>query len=376
VRIGMVCPYTWDVPGGVQEHVKDLAEALIGLGHEVSVISPADDDTPLPGYVVPAGRAVPVPYNGSVARLAFGPLSAARVRRWVKEGGFDVLHVHEPAAPSLSLLACWVADGPIVATVHTANPRSRVMHAAFLALQTALEKISGWIAVSEAARTTLVEHMGGDAVLIPNGVTVSRYQKAAPLPGWPGEGGVLGFLGRIEEPRKGLDVLLRAFELLATQRPGLRLLVAGPGDLDDVRDKLPEAIRDRLILLGQVSQEDKARFYHSVDVFCAPNTGGESFGIVLIEAMAAGAPIVASDLDAFRLVLGDGRAGELFAAGDPAALAAAASRLLDDPLLRARLSAAAADAVRVYDWPMVARDVVKVYEAVVPSVAGKVTVTL
>jgi len=376
MRIGMVCPYTWDVPGGVQEHVKDLAEALIGLGHEVSVISPADDDTPLPGYVVPAGRAVPVPYNGSVARLAFGPLSAARVRRWVKEGGFDVLHVHEPAAPSLSLLACWVADGPIVATVHTANPRSRVMHAAFLALQTALEKISGWIAVSEAARTTLVEHMGGDAVLIPNGVTVSRYEKASPLPGWPGEGGVLGFLGRMEEPRKGLDVLLRAFELLAAQRPGLRLLVAGPGDLDEVRGKVPEAIRDRLILLGQVTQEDKARFYHSVDVFCAPNTGGESFGVVLIEAMAAGAPIVASDLDAFQLVLRDGRAGELFPAGDPAALAAAAGRLLDDRSLRARLSAAATDAVRAYDWPMVARDVVKVYEAVVPSVVGKVTVNL
>ena len=376
MRIGMVCPYTWDVPGGVQEHVKDLAEALIGLGHEVSVISPADDDTPLPGYVVPAGRAVPVPYNGSVARLAFGPLSAARVRRWVKEGGFDVLHVHEPAAPSLSLLACWVADGPIVATAHTANPRSRVMHAAYLALQTALEKISGWIAVSEAARTTLVEHMGGDAVLIPNGVTVSRYEKASPLPGWPGEGRALGFLGRMEEPRKGLDVLLRAFELLAAQRPGLRLLVAGPGDLDEVRAKVPEAIRDRLILLGQVTQDDKARFYHSVDVFCAPNTGGESFGVVLIEAMAAGAPIVASDLDAFQLVLRDGRAGELFPAGDPAALAAAASRLLDDPSLRARLSAAATDAVRAYDWPMVARDVVKVYEAVVPSVVGKVTVNL
>jgi len=375
VRIGMVCPYTWDVPGGVQEHIEELTEALIGLGHEVSVISPADDDTPLPRYVVPAGRAVPVPYNGSVARLAFGFLSAARVRRWVREGGFDVLHVHEPAAPSLSLLACWVADGPIVATFHTANPRSRALHAAYLALQTALEKISGRIAVSEAARTTLVEHMGGDAVLIPNGVTISRYEKADPLPGWPGEGGVLGFLGRMDEPRKGLDVLLRAFVLLAGQRPGLRLLVAGRGDLGDVRSRVPAAIRDRLILLGQVSQEGKARFYHSVDVFCAPNTGGESFGVVLIEAMAAGAPIVASDLDAFRLVLRGGRAGELFRTGDPAALAAAAGRLLDDPGLRQRLSAAATDAVRAYDWPMVARDVVKVYEAVVPA-AGKVAVAL
>jgi phosphatidyl-myo-inositol alpha-mannosyltransferase len=372
MRVGMVCPYTWAVPGGVQEHIKDLAEALIGLGHEVSVISPADDDTPLPGYVVSAGRAIPVPYNGSVARLAFGFLSAARVRRWVKEGAFDVLHVHEPAAPSLSLLACWVADGPIVATVHTAIPRSRALHAAYPVLQTALEKISGRIAVSEAARTTLVEHMGGDAVLIPNGVAVAKYDRAEPLPGWPGDGGTLGFLGRIDEPRKGLDVLLRAFPLLAADRPGLRLLIAGPGDID-ARVPVPAGVRDRVILLGQVSQEDKERFYHSVDVFCAPNTGGESFGVVLIEAMAAGAPIVASDLDAFQQVLRGGRAGELFTTGDPAALAAAAARLLDEPELRARLSAAARDAVRAYDWPVVARDVVKVYEAVVPT-AGKVAV--
>ncbi|MBO0773463.1 MAG: glycosyltransferase family 4 protein [Actinobacteria bacterium] len=375
MRVGIVCPYTWDVPGGVQQHVRDLAEALIGLGHEVSVISPADDERPLPGYVVPAGRAVPVPYNGSVARLAFGFLSAARVRRWVREGAFDVLHVHEPAAPSLSLLACWVADGPIVATVHTAMPRSRALHAANPVLQTALEKISGRIAVSEAARTTLVEHMGGDAVLIPNGVTVRRFEHAQPLPDWPGPGGALGFLGRLEEPRKGLDVLLRAFRRLGEARSGLRLLIAGPGDAGEALGRLPAPLRERVVLLGEVSEEDKARVYRSVDVFCAPNTGGESFGIVLAEAMAAGAPIAASDLDAFRQVLRGGRAGELFATGDPAALAEAAGRLLDDPALRARLSAAAAEAVRAYDWPVIARDVVKVYEAVVPA-AGTVAVAL
>ena len=368
MRVGLVCPYTWAVPGGVQQHIRDLAEALIGLGHEVSVISPADEDTPLPDYVVSTGRAVPVPYNGSVARLAFGFLSASRVRRWVKEGEFDVLHVHEPAAPSLSLLACWVADGPIVATVHTATPRSRWMHASAPALRTALEKVNGWIAVSEAARTTLVEHTGGDAVLIPNGVTVSRYEKASPLPGWPGPGGALGFLGRMDEPRKGLDVLLRAFETLGAQRQDLRLLIAGPGDADDAIEKVPAPLRKRVIMLGQVSEEDKARVYHSVDVFCAPNTGGESFGIVLAEAMAAGAPIAASDLDAFRQVLRGGRAGELFETGDPGALARAAGRLLDDPQRRADLSAAASEAVRAYDWPVVARDVVHVYEAVVPAV--------
>ncbi len=364
MRVGIVCPYTWDVPGGVQEHVRDLAEALIGLGHQVSVISPADDDAPLPGYVVPAGRAVPVPYNGSVARLAFGFLSAGRVRRWVKDGRFDVLHVHEPVVPSLSLLACWVASGPIVATVHTANPRSRWMHAARPALQSALEKLSARIAVSEAARTTLVEHLGGDAVLIPNGVSVRRYEKADPLPGWPGPGGALGFLGRMDEPRKGLAVLLDAFALLGAERPGLRLLIAGPGDAEDALDRVPAPLRDRVILLGQVSEADKVRVYHSVDVFCAPNTGGESFGIVLVEAMAAGAPIVASDLDAFRMVLRGGQAGELFAIGDAAELAAAAGRLLDDPERRAALSAAAAAAVRSYDWPVIARDVVQVYETV------------
>jgi phosphatidylinositol alpha-mannosyltransferase len=365
MRIGLVCPYTWNVPGGVQSHIRDLAEALIDLGHHVSVISPADDDAPLPGYVVPAGRAVPVPYNGSVARLSFGFVSASRVRRWVRDGGFDVLHVHEPVAPSLSLLACWVATGPIVATMHTANPRSRVMHAAEPMLQSALEKINARIAVSEAARTTLVEHLGGDAVLIPNGVAVRKYAKADPLPGWPGPGGAIGFLGRFDEPRKGLPVLLRAFSTMAAQRPGLRLLIAGRGDADEALERVDPGVRDRVVLLGMVSEEDKARVLHSVDVFCAPNTGGESFGIVLAEAMAAGAPIVASDLEAFRRVLRGGQAGELFAVEDSAGLAAAAGLLLDDPQRRARLSAAASDAVRAYDWPVVARAVVQVYEAVV-----------
>jgi phosphatidyl-myo-inositol alpha-mannosyltransferase len=367
MRIGVVCPYSWDVPGGVQEHIRDLAEALIDLGHTVSVISPADDDAALPSYVVPAGRAVAVPYNGSVARLSFGPLSANRVRRWIKDGNFDVLHVHEPAAPSLSLIACWVFDGPIVATVHGATARSRVLHAAEPMLRSALEKVSGRIAVSEAARTTLVHHLGGDAVLIPNGVTISRYEKAEPLAGWPGEGGAIGFLGRMDEPRKGLSVLLRAFDLIGSERPELRLLIAGPGDTGEVLARVPGRLRERVVLLGQVSEAVKVQVYHSVDVFCAPNTGGESFGIVLAEAMAAGAPIVASDLDAFQRVLRGGRAGELFASGDPADLAAAIGRLLDDPQRRASLSAAASAAVRDYDWSRIARDVVKVYQAVMPA---------
>jgi phosphatidyl-myo-inositol alpha-mannosyltransferase len=375
MRIGLVCPYTWEVPGGVREHVSGLAEALMDLGHDVSVIAPADEDAILPSYVVPAGRAVPVPYNGSVARLAFGFLSASRVRRWLKDGDFDVLHVHEPAAPSLSLLACWVADGPIVATMHAAMPRSRALHAAQPILASALEKISGRIAVAEPARNTLVAHLGGDAVLIPNGVNVSRYEKAEPLPGFPGTGGTLGFLGRLDEPRKGLDILLAAFALMAAERPQLQLLIAGRGDPDEVLDQVPAAYQDRVVLLGQVSDADRVRMLHSVDVFCAPNTGGESFGYVLVEAMASGAPIVASDIDAFRQVLRGGEAGELFPVGSPAGLAEAAGRLLDDPARRATLAAAASAAVREFDWSVIARDVLRVYEAVAPA-AGRVAVAL
>jgi phosphatidyl-myo-inositol alpha-mannosyltransferase len=376
MRVGLVCPYDWEVPGGVREHISGLAEALMDLGHEVSVIAPADDDAELPAYVVPAGRAVPVPYNGSVARLSFGFLSAGRVRRWLKDGDFDVLHVHEPAAPSLSLLACWVADGPIVATMHAAIPRSRALHAAQPILASALEKISGRIAVAEAARSTLVEHLGGDAVLIPNGLHVSRYEKAEPLPGFPGTGGTLGFLGRMDEARKGLDILLAAFTMMAAERPGLRLLLAGAsGDAEDVLPKVPPEFRDRVVMLGRVSDEDRVRMLHSVDVFCAPNTGGESFGYVLVEAMASGAAIAASDLDAFRQVLRGGAAGELFPMGDVAGLAAAASRLLDDPAKRASLAAAASVAVREFDWSVIARDVLRVYEAVSPA-AGRVAVSL
>lgn len=371
MRVGLVCPYTWDVPGGVQQHVRDLAEALIASGHDVSVITPADDDTPLPAYVVPAGRAVPVPYNGSVARLAFGFLSAGRVRRWIREGEFDVLHVHEPAAPSLGVLACWAADGPIVATFHASYQRSRAVTVAAPILQSALEKITGRIAVSEAARTTLVEHLGGDAVLIPNGVATDRYAMADPLPGWPGrsdnvnrDGGSLGFLGRLDEPRKGLQVLLKAFEILGRQRPGLRLLLAGPGDAAEMCAKVPPELRSRIVALGMVSEEDKIRAYHSVDVFVAPNLGGESFGIVLAEAMSAGAPILASDIEAFRRVLLGGRAGALFPVGDVVALAAGAAELLDDPARRKQLSVEARAAVRAYDWSTVARAVVQVYETV------------
>jgi phosphatidyl-myo-inositol alpha-mannosyltransferase len=365
MRVGLVSPYSFDTPGGVQAHVRDLAETLLELGHEVSVLTPAEREEDLPPYAVSAGRAVPVPYNGSVSRLAFGPLSTVRVRRWLKDGEFDVLHVHEPVAPSISLLAVMAAKGPVVATFHTSNPRSRTLMAAAGVLQPFMEKIGGRIAVSAAARRVQVEHLDGGAIEIPNGVDTRRFARAEPLPGWPGEGGAIGFLGRFEESRKGFAVLAEAFPSLAATHPDLRLLVAGPGDVTEARGKFPPELLDRITFLGKVSEVDKARMLRSVDAYIAPNTGQESFGIILSEAMAAGTAIVASDIDAFRRVLDDGTAGELFTPGDATALATATARLLDDPARRAALAAHAARVVMIYDWHVVARQVLDVYEMVV-----------
>jgi phosphatidyl-myo-inositol alpha-mannosyltransferase len=368
MRVGLVCPYAWDVPGGVQSHVRDLSEHLLGLGHEVSVLAPVDepDDADLPDHVVPAGRSVPVPYNGSVARLAFGPLSLARTLRWLRSGRFDVLHLHEPTVPSLSMLACFAASGPVVATFHTATSRSRALQVFGGVLRPGLEKVTGRIAVSPAARRVIMEHLGGDAVLVPNGVEVDRFAGAAPLPGRDDRPTVV-FLGRVDEPRKGLQVLLAALPELVARVPDVRLLVAGPGE----PPPLPEGLEDRVELLGRVEEADKPSVYASGDVYCAPNTFGESFGIVLVEAMAAGTPVVASDLEAFRAVLEDGRAGVLFRVGDPHACADALADLLGDAPRRAALAEQGRRAVRAYDWERVTRAVVEVYETVTAAAPAR-----
>jgi phosphatidyl-myo-inositol alpha-mannosyltransferase len=371
MRIGIVCPYSWDIPGGVQAHVRDLAETFLTQGHAVSVLAPGDDDEPgLPPYVTTSGKAMPLPYNGSIARVQFGLLSAARVRRWLRDGEFDVVHVHEPATASLSLLACMIHDGPLVATFHAALTHSRFLAFFDTALQPFLEKINGRIAVSTAARKVIVEHLGGDAVVIPNGVAVARYATATPLPGYPSAGGTLGFIGRYDEPRKGMDILVDALGRLLERRPGLRLLVAGRGESEEFLDDLPPALARRIDLLGQVSEDEKARMLRSVDIYCAPNTGQESFGIILLEALAAGTPIVASDLDAFKQVLLGGTVGRLFPVGDGRALAQSIDELLDDKPLRRSLSAAGSIAVAPFDWPVIAASVMRVYEVAIAGTAA------
>jgi len=367
MRIGIVCPYSLDVPGGVQFHVRDLAEHFMGEGEDVSVLAPADSDTELPPYVVSAGKATAVRWNGSVARLNFGPVTAAKVGRWLEHGNFDVLHLHEPVTPSVSVLALMAADGPIVATFHTSMIRSRTMQTAYPIVRPYLEKVSARIAVSEDARRTVTTHVGGDAVVIPNGVYVDRFAAAPRRPEWVGTPvrPTIAFLGRMAEPRKGLPVLARALPEVLRQVPGVRLLVAGPGDPDEVTQDWPHEVKAATEFLGAVSDPAKAALLASVDVYVAPNTGGESFGIILIEAMSAGACVLASDLPAFSRVLDGGTTGALFRNEAADDLATQLTRLLSDPAGRKELAAKGQVRARIFDWSVVAQQIRAVYETVI-----------
>ena len=305
---------------------------------------------------------MPVPYNGSIARVNFGPRTAGRVRRWLRANSFDVLHIHEPVTPSVGLLALWLAEVPIVATFHTATPRSRTMAWAGGALSPWIDKIGAGMAVSEAARDVVVRHLSHQAAvsttIVPNGVSHAEFTVADSLPaGWRGgERPRITFLGRLDEPRKGLDVLLAALPAIRAGVPDVEVAVAGRG-----RRSLPPGVRS----LGAVTNTEKRQLLATTDVFVAPHRERESFGVVLVEALASGADVVASDLPAFTELLGangpGSRAlGRLVPVGNPAALAAAVIDRIHGRTPSAQPSAAAA--VRRYDWSVVGAEITDVYQ--------------
>ena len=360
LRIGIVCPYSWDVPGGVQNHIRDLAEFLINNGHYVEVLAPATESADLPDYVVSAGRAVSIPYNGAVARVLFGVVANSRVRSWINDGNFDLLHLHEPAIPSLSLLACWAGEGAMVGTFHAAAKYQKAIVAIGPILEPVIEKLSARIAVSESARLTLTAHLETDAIVIPNGIYADNYRDGAARPEW--QGNTIGFLGRFEEDRKGLPVLLDALPIISRFVPDIRVLIAGPGDSDDVLEKVDPQLRHRVDFLGKISEADKADFLASVSLYIAPNTGGESFGIILAEAMAGGATVVASDIPAFADVLGDGKYGALFESENSESLAKVIIDMLRDNEKRKALAIAGAAHAQRFDWSQVGEEIFEVYE--------------
>jgi len=365
LRIGIVCPYSWDVPGGVQNHIRDLAEFLINNGHYVEVLAPATESEDLPVYVVSAGRAVSIPYNGAVARVLFGVVANSRVRTWINDGNFDLLHLHEPAIPSLSLLACWAAEGAMVGTFHAAAKYQKAIVAIGPILEPVIEKLSARIAVSESARLTLTAHLETDAIVIPNGIYADNYRDGSPRSEW--QGNTIGFLGRFEEDRKGLPVLLDALPIISRFIPDVRVLIAGPGDSEEVLENVNPQLRNRVEFLGKISEEDKADFLASVSLYIAPNTGGESFGIILAEAMAGGAAVVASDIPAFVDVLGNGEFGALFESENSESLAKVVIDLLRDKNKREELAKSGAVHAQRFDWSQVGEQIFEVYELAMVS---------
>lgn len=361
MKVGIVCPYSFDTPGGVQFHVRDLAENLHRGGHRVSVLAPADPQQVLPGYVTSVGRAIPVRYNGSVARVAFGPRVSRITQQWLDDGRFDVVHIHEPFVPSCSLIALRRARAPIVATFHSAQESSRVLALAEPFTRPGFERISARIAVSQDARRTILEHFDTDAVVIPNGVEVGTYARAPVAEHWRGTdtAPTIVFLGRVEEPRKGLAVLLGAVEEVVRVHPRARFLIAGNGEFT-----YEGAAAANVEHLGAITETEKAQLFASASLYVAPQTGGESFGIVLVEAMGAGTAIVASDLHAFRSVLDHGRAGFLFETGSSQQLARTIIAALRDTEESERRKRHARRWVEQFDWSRVTGQILAVYQTV------------
>jgi phosphatidylinositol alpha-mannosyltransferase len=369
----MVCPYGWDTPGGVQTHIRDLTEHLIEEGHHVSVLAPVSDDSiQHEDYLVNAGKPVSIPVNGSVARVIFGPIASSRAKQWIASGDFDLLHLHEPAIPSLSLLACSAAEGPLVGTFHVSTPKKKAIYAIGPILEPIVEKLTARIAVSELARSTLKDHFETDAVVIPNGIDGQKYANAEISEKFSGQYTV-GFIGRFEEPRKGLQVLIDSLPIVARFIPHVKYLIAGPGESKEFMKGIDPQLRNRIEFVGRLTDEEKESFLKSVKIYVAPNTGGESFGIILTEALSAGTAVVASDIPAFKAVLENGDAGALFINEDSKDLAKTLISLLKDDENREALASNGKLSAQKYDWQVVAEQIESIYEM---AIAGGQRVTL
>ena len=356
MRIALVCPYAWDEPGGVQVHVRGLGTRLREHGHEVLALAPASR-RPSEPWVARVGTPLSLPYGRTRAPISPWPGTRRRVLRALAAFAPDVVHIHEPFAPSASLFAVF-AGPPVVATFHSGIDRSLVYDAAGPLLRRAARRIAVRVAVSERAATVARRRLGGTYRVIPNGVDVARFARAEPAD--LGDGTKLLFVGRLH-PRKGFEVAVAAFAALATARRDLRLIVAGEGAEVSALDDLPGALRGRVTMLGTVPNEALPPIYAACDVFLAPNTGGESFGIVLTEAMAAGLPVVASDISGFDEVVTPEVDGILVPPGDANAVAAAVARLLDDREEASRLGEHARLRAASADWPVVVERLEGVY---------------
>jgi phosphatidylinositol alpha-mannosyltransferase len=368
MKIALVSAYDFAYPGGVVDHITHLAEHFRRMGHAVTIIAPwsgpvsaAPNGLPLFGI----GSVVPVPANGSVARITLSPTVSRRVKRILEAEQFDIVHIHEPLLPALPLTVLRHSNAVNVGTFHAYRQSNLGYFYGKPILKYFFRRLHGRIAVSLPALEFISQYFDADYEIIPNGIEVSRFgEQVQPIPALRDGRPTILFVGRFNEPRKGFKYLLKALPAVRAAVPGVRLVVVGRGKPERYRRYLAARHVDDVIFAGCVSEEELPRYYASCDVFCAPSTGRESFGIVLLEAMASGRPVVASNIPGYASVVSDGQEGLLVERKNPAALAEALVRLLSDPALRARMGSRGRATAAGYDWEKVSRRVLRYYRDV------------
>ncbi len=371
MKIGLVSPYVYPLPGGVTQHVRYLYENLRLRGHDVRILTSSHGlQRSSEGDVIRLGKGFSMPANGSVGTITLSPRYISQVQAVLERERFDVLHFHEPFVPFLSLVILRESRSVNVATFHAYGGWSPSYEFGRRTLGGYADRLHGRIAVSAAARHFIDRYFPGDYKVIPNGVDAERFRRSVPLARWQDGTSNILFVGRFE-PRKGLLDMLKAYRILRRTGCQCRLLVVGGGPQErEARRYVATRRLPGVEFLGRVSDDEKTQLFRTTDVFVSPATGGESFGIVLLEAMAAGAPIVASDIHGYKGVVRRGREGLLVPPHEPKQLAGAIGRLLEDRVLAAEMSAAGLIRAEEYSWPRVTAKVDDYYGFVIRRLAA------
>jgi phosphatidylinositol alpha-mannosyltransferase len=369
MRIALVSPYDFPFPGGVTQHIHYLDKHFRELGHHVKIIAPCGGEEPeqlADNVVVTTTRILSIPFSGSKARIPYSPAVNWRVKRALHGEEFDIVHAHEPMTLPVPIMALTHSRSVNVGTFHAYRDSHLIYKYARRIFQPFFDKLDGKIAVSEAARDTVARYFGGEFVIIPNGIDVERFggEHVQPIEQYADGRPNILFVGRLE-PRKGFRYLLRAFPYVKEEFPQARLIVVGAYRKKEIANFLHYTRESHLTgvkFVGRVSDEDLPRYYRTCDVFCAPSTGFESFGIVLLEAMATGKPTVATNIPGYRDLLEDGKEGFLAEPKDERSLASALIRILKEPATRREMGARGRVKAQRYSWRQVALQVLDYYE--------------